>query len=531
MRSLLLRQFRTSNVGSLHEAWLALEQTSSVAEYRRNFIELIAPLENVPEPIALGQFLNGLKKEIRAEVRVLGPRFLEQAMDLALKVEEKSKYFPSHRGNTGSYKSQGPFQNMVNRPSPSTQLTPLAQNRNFNLPPTQKNPSLPSTSHNPHTQTRTFNRPRRLTETELQYRRENNLCFRCDGKWEAGHRCQNKELSVILIGDSVEEIAEENEEEESEKEEVEVNAAEVSLCSVVGLTGPKTMKLLGKIGGDEVQIMIDSGATHNFISLLVVERLKIPVEQGGAFRVSLGTGTVAKGKGYCRGVRIEVQGVSITEDYLPLELGNSDVILGVQWLEKLGEITTNWKSLLMKFRHEGRIVELRGEAAMGKTQISVKAMVRTLQREKGGILLEAYQVEEETGEPESMSLPPFLQEVVARYREVFAATTDLPPRRGREHAIILKQGSNPVSVRPYRYPQVQKDEIEKLIREMLAAGIIQPSTSPFSSPVLLVRKKDGGWRFCVDYRALNRETVADKYPIPVIEELLDELQGAAFIAS
>ena len=106
----------------------------------------------------------------------------------------------------------------------------------------------------------------------------------------------------------------------------------------------------------------------------------------------------------------------------------------------------------------------------------------------------------------------------------------MPPRRKYDHTIPLLPGAQPFSIRPYRLAPVLKDELEKQVQEMLSSCIIRHINSPFSSPMILVQKKDKTWRLVIDFRHLNALTVKSKFLISVIDELLDELAGSCWFS-
>lgn len=127
-------------------------------------------------------------------------------------------------------------------------------------------------------------------------------------------------------------------------------------------------------------------------------------------------------------------------------------------------------------------------------------------------------------------IPEDVQVRLDQFKSVFEEPTELPPRHNCDHRIPLMPGAQPVNLRAYRHKPDLKSEIERQVQELLQSGVIQQSTSHFSSPAILVKKKDGTWRLYVDYRALNSMTVVSKYPIPIIDELLDKLAGARWFS-
>ncbi|XP_019427131.1 PREDICTED: uncharacterized protein LOC109335454 [Lupinus angustifolius] len=252
-----------------------------------------------------------------------------------------------------------------------------------------------------------------------------------------------------------------------------------------GFTSTKSWKIGGMLGNHSVVILIDCGPSHNFISKDLVEQLHLPVEDTKAYMVEVGDVHLIKGV---------------------------DLVLGLEWLASLGEVQADFGRMTLTMRRGDARITLQGDPALSRTELALGAFKQVLLSEGERLLLPCE--------------PSEIEEVLQQNSEVFQVIKRLPPARSHDHAIHLIEGAKIPNLRPYRCPYYQKSEIERLVAEMLEAGVIRPSISPYSSPIILVRKKDGGWRFCVDYRVLNMITIPNKFHIPLIEELLDEISGA-----
>ncbi|GJS11152.1 putative mitochondrial protein [Tanacetum coccineum] len=266
---------------------------------------------------------------------------------------------------------------------------------------------------------------------------------------------------------------EEEEHEPAMEEQIQLEMVEVSANSMWGFTAPHTMKLQGKLGKREVVVLIDSGATHNFLSVELVSILGLRVDGKNETRVRLGNGKFDKSSGLCRSLVLHLLGLRVVEDFYPLELGSTivilgvkwlwvvedfyplelgstDVILGVKWLRNLGDVRVNWKTLTMSFKGPEGIVVLKGEPILTQAKTSLQAIVRDMEgvSESFPVGLAVIGIDSQ----QDQSTPAKLDLVLKHFSEMFEIPEGLPPQQDHEHAIVLKGGTEPISVRPYRYP-------------------------------------------------------------------------------
>ncbi|MCH80609.1 hypothetical protein A2U01_0001379, partial [Trifolium medium] len=193
--------------------------------------------------------------------------------------------------------------------------------------------------------------------------------------------------------------------------------------------------------------------------------------------------------------------MEVVVDALVLELGGLDMVLGVAWLSTLGKVMMDWRTLSMQFWQGNKEVKLQGQGSRQGSYLNTFLDDKQSRLVSGGV-----------------------QDHI-----------QLPPERSQVHHIKLFPTHGAINVRPYRYPHHQKEEIERQVSELLKAGVIRPSMSAYSSPVILVKKKDKSWRMCVDYRALNKATIPDNKSIADhqkhLYQVLSSLSANCFVAN
>ncbi|XP_026396801.1 uncharacterized protein LOC113291491 [Papaver somniferum] len=376
--------------------------------------------------------------------------------------------------------------------------------------------------HHQHKSTKSFSKP--FSPSPLSVRKDKGLCYNCDEFYRQGHRCKTQQLFMLIADEDLEGHESLSTEDVSEDSPSTPDSPiEISLHALTGNVAPDTIRIAGHLNKHSVIILIDTGNTHSFIDANLTSKLGLHVSPTGQMLVTVANGDSTLSQGICHNLHWDMQGHQFSAHLRVLPLGGCDIVLGDDWLRQLGDVTFNFSQLSISFLHQGSHITLQGITFKPYlSMISGSSMKKFIKSNTPALIGQFFSISTTPILPP----PPAVSTLLGTFVNVFTEPTGLPPSRSLDHKIPLKHGSNPTSQRPYKCPFIHKSVMESLVSEMLSSGVIQPSHIPFAAPILLVKKKDCTWRFCVNYRNLNDITVKDKFLIPLIEELLDELNGS-----
>ncbi|XP_061353541.1 uncharacterized protein LOC133298287 [Gastrolobium bilobum] len=267
------------------------------------------------------------------------------------------------------------------------------------------------------------------------------------------------------------------------------------------------------LNGYPISVIFYSGASGSFMAKHTAMRIGItsaplPYE----LQISTPTGGSCTASEICRGVILQFEGNTYAVNLVVLPVFNFEVIIGMDWLTENG-ITLDCQA--------GKVIvpSKDGNFQLFATISLLQVRKELLRGVEGYLLL----IESETLVDNQIQNVP----VVNEFEEVFPDEIPrLPPHREIEFPIELIPGVGPIFIAPYRMEPLELRELKKQIEELLSKEFIRPSTSPWGAPAILIKKKDGSLRLCVDHRQLNKVTVKNKYLLPRIDDLMDQLRGA-----
>ncbi|XP_072073959.1 uncharacterized protein [Arachis hypogaea] len=321
----------------------------------------------------------------------------------------------------------------------------------------------------------------KLSPMDIQFWREKGLCSTCDERYSLSHRCATKHYFLIQSVEELpwEEIVVEENLKIKQPPPVESNSPEqlhLSYDILTRTSDRRSIQFSGSVNEKDVRVLMDGGSSDNFIYLALTKRLLLAVHQAPQFKVQVGSSDLHQCEGNVREVSVQIHDHTLFINVFVLPIATEEIVLGDIWLETLDTYLVNYKKKFISFLDGNRLVTLQGEMNYIPAQARFHQLKR-LNHTKEIVLLYTY-------------------------KAVFQNPQGLPPPRSHDHAIPLVPNAPPVKVKPYRYPHSKKSEIEHIVANMLAK----------------------------DYRALNVFTVTDSFPMPTVDEILDELFGAHYFS-
>ena len=272
--------------------------------------------------------------------------------------------------------------------------------------------------------------------------------------------------------------------------------------------------------------LIDPESTHSYICIDIPDLGNLPRSETKYDILVMNPlrHSVIVNKVY-RDCLIRIREYECLGDLIELSFKEFDVILGMDWLSQHQAIVDcRMKRVNLRTLKEDEVTFI-GERSNHFSNVISTATARTIVR-KGCEAYLAYLIETEKARPSVSDVP-----TGSDYSDVFPEEfPGLPPPREIEFTIDVVLGATPAPITPYRMAPVEIKELKLQLQELLEKGFIRPCVSPWGAPVLFVKKRDGTFRLCIDYRQLNKLTVKNKYPLPRIDDLFDQLKGASIFS-